>query len=225
MNYEIFHCSGNMHYCKTCVSSRDYSLFSFQVMLSPNSRNFLTCVLITKHLKTEGATVCKLALWVALSPLVFCLANCSLPKRRKAVRLCQDLPSLHCSLEIYQAVSWENCRIVHLICFPFSATCAWYPASENCCFLSFVQFFSCFRWESKSCPCYSSWMEPVEITFKFIFISFLHFFPVPKNTWIWELNTLQFFSIKLNISILQPLLIPSQHTRTHTHTHIHPPTI
>lgn len=90
VSYKIFHCSWNMHIVKTCVNSGNYSLHAFQVVPSPNSRNFLTCVcwsLSTWRLG-QGGTLCELALWVALSPLVFCPASYSHPRLRKTIRLC-----------------------------------------------------------------------------------------------------------------------------------------
>lgn len=72
VNCDISHFGWNMHYSKTFVSSRDYSLYSFQVVPSPHSRHFLTsmCWSVSKHLKTQRYLY-KPALWIGLSPLWF----------------------------------------------------------------------------------------------------------------------------------------------------------
>lgn len=67
-------------------------------------------------------------------------------------------PSSCHGLETLQRVSWDSHR-THLYLGESEPCASCFPVSEKYHLIFFVWFQSCFKWEGKSCPCYTSWLE------------------------------------------------------------------
>ena len=99
----------------------------------------------------QGSAPC-LAIW--LPGTLICLLNMALMNSESP----PPSPSSCHGLETLQRVSWDSHR-TRLYLGESEPCASCFPVSEKCHLIFFVWFQSCFKWEGKSCSCYTSWLE------------------------------------------------------------------
>lgn len=89
----------------------------------------------------------------------------TLPPQHKEILECLDSLSLNCTRK-YSPINkaWTTVGFTFLVSVPSGALCNF--MSQNCCFIYFIQFFSCVRQEAINTPCHSIMAKSFMLLFK-----------------------------------------------------------